>query len=118
MTCKIEELFMQLGEKPRFEAIRIGRKDASSSVSKACRPVKVALASPTVVRQILTKAKNLKDFEELRSVFICPDRSLEERVVQRKLVVELKNKTTEQPGRRHYIRGGKVCSTAVLTADN
>ena len=108
---KIEAVLLELGEKPRIEACRVGRTDASHSTSQACRPVKVTVASPTVVRQILIKAKKLKDSESSSSVFICPDRSPDERVAQRKLVLELKKKSSEQPDRRHYIKGGKVCST-------
>ncbi len=52
-----------------------------------------------------------EDVGKFRSVFISPDRSPEEQAAQRTLVAELKKKKEELPGQRHYIRGGKVCSS-------
>lgn len=105
---RIGDVFLQLGEKPRLEASRLGRKDGSRS--GACRPVKVTLASSTQVRQILMKAKQLRQVDRLKSVYISPDRSVEERAVQKQLILDLKKRTAEQPDLRHFIRGGRVCS--------
>ena len=41
----VGDVFLQLGEKPRLEASRIGRKVGSSAT---CRPVKVTLSSSTL----------------------------------------------------------------------
>jgi hypothetical protein len=105
---KITEVLQEVGEKPRLEATRLGRR--GSGPGNSCRPVKVTVASSTTVRQILMNARNLRQVERYKSVYICPDRSLEERASQRKLVLELKKISTEQPHLHHYIRGGKVCS--------
>ena len=56
------------------------------------------------------KAKQLKQIDRLKSVFICPDRSVEERAVQKQLVLDLKKTTAEQPDLQHFIRDGKIYS--------
>ena len=105
---KISEIFADLDEKPRATACRIGKK--SSGTTSACRPVKVRLTNSTTARQILSKARMLKQMERRKSVYICPDRSPEERTVRKKLVMELKKVAAEEPDREHFIRQGKVCS--------
>ena len=104
---KISDVFMELGEKPRVAAIRVGR---SPGVGTSCRPIKVTLASSTEVRQILAKSSNLRQMERLKAVYVSPDRSPVERAARRQLVLELKKKTAEQTDHKHYIKGGKVCS--------
>ena len=104
---KVSELFADLGEKPRIQASRIGRKTAGSTVN---RPVKVVLSNSTAAHQILLKAKLLKQIEMRKTVFISPDRSVDEREHRRNLVTELKKLITEQPNGHHFIRAGKVQS--------
>lgn len=108
LSDKIIDVLLQLGEKPRVEATRLGTK--GSSGNKPCRPVKVRLGSSALVRQILTKSKTLKDIDRFKSVFVCPDRSMDERAVQKQLVLNRKKLSAEQPHLRHYIRGGKIWS--------
>ena len=105
---KINGLFAELGEKPRVTVNRIGRK--SPGASPVCRPVKVTLASSTAARQILTKARNLKQVDRLKSVYVCPDRSPEEQAARKRLVMDFKKAVAAQPDRQHFIKGGKVCS--------
>lgn len=107
LPALVSEVLEELDEKPRFEAFRVGRKAASSP---AIRPVKITLISSTAAHQILMKTGRLRQVEKLKAVFICPDRSSEERAARKLLVTELKKMSAEQPHRRHYIRGGKVCS--------
>lgn len=112
VKSRVEEVLLELGEKPLIEVCRLGTSDSGSSTSQTCRPVKVTLANATVVPQILSRTKKLKDSERYSSVFICPDRSPDERAAQRTLVQELKKRSSEQPNSRHFIRSGKVCSTS------
>ena len=67
-------IFQKIREKPRFEAVRVGRKSADNT-----RPVKVSLGS--TVHQILVKAKNLRQCQVHKNVFISPDRSPEDRAI-------------------------------------
>jgi hypothetical protein len=105
---KLSDVFMDLGEKPRVEAVRIGRRPEASGSN--CRPVKVTLGSSTAVQQILSKAKALKQMDKWKAVYVSPDRSPAERSARRLLVEERKKRATEQPERNHFIKGGKVCS--------
>ena len=105
-------LFEELGEKPQVQAVnRLGvqRKGAVDDRS-SCRPVKVTLASTTSVSQILTKTGKLKKTERFKSVYVCPDRSTEERAARKQLVADMKKTAAEKPHLYHCIRGGKVCS--------
>ena len=104
---KICDVFVEIGEKPQLAAVRIGRRPEGGT---GCRPVKVTLTSSTAVQQILTRARLLKQQERLKDVYVSPDRSPEERSARRLLVEERKKKAAEEPERKHFIKGGKVCS--------
>jgi hypothetical protein len=103
---RVSQVFLDIGEKPRIEASRLGRVCKTGIV----RPVKVALSSASTVNQILMKAKNLKESSKYGAVFICPDRSPVQRAQHKQLVAELKQKNNEDKTKRHFIRGGKICS--------
>ncbi len=93
-----------------MEACRVGfKKD-----NKAIRPVKVTVSSAMIVNQILSKARNLKEVQELKMVFMCPDRSLEQRKVQRLLVADLKKKKKEEPDKRFFIKGRTPSASKLL----
>ena len=109
---QIDEVLEFLGEKPRHESVRIGTKKESDSGRPVPRPVKVSVASSAHVFQILRAAKKLKDSEQFGNVFICPDRTVEERTTRREAVTSLKQKMKDEPGKRHIIRGGKVLTVS------
>ena len=106
---KLSRVLVELGEKPIIEASRIGLKD-SEAAKKPARPVKVTVSSSTIVQQILSKARSLRNSEHYKKVFISADRSTEQRAKQRELVQELKRRRTEEPDKRFYIRSEKLCS--------
>ena len=101
---KVSELFAALGEKPKFEAKRVGGVKQGT----AGRPVKVVLRNNMIARQIVGKASNLREVEKFRGVFVNPDRTASQREERRVLVTELKRRRAEEPGKRHYIRGANV----------
>lgn len=105
---KVSDVLQTIGEKPRIEVCRVGNRD----VTKPGRTVKVTLSSSVIVNQILSKARNLRDSEKHKSVFLSADRSYEQRTEHRLLVVELKKRAADDPDKRHFIRNGKVCSVA------
>ncbi len=107
----VSELFLELGEKPRVQAVnRLGvRRKESVEAGSNCRPVKVTLASATSVSQILTRTGRLKQ-TQFKSVYVCPDRSPKERAARKQLVVDLKKAMDEKPDLYHCIRGGTICS--------
>ena len=102
----VSSLFEEIGERPRVDACRIGK---SGSVAVP-RPVKVVLTSSTVARQILVKAKGLRRVERFKKVYVCPDRSAEERQARKALVLDLKQRIASDPNRRHYIKGDQIFS--------
>ena len=105
LTEKIGELFKELDEKPKLEAARLGKSGSTRS-----RPVKVSLSSSVNVQQIMRKARNLRLSEEYKTVFLTPDRSAEERVIQKQLVLDLKKRKSDEPDKIHYLKDGEICS--------
>ncbi len=101
----VEQVLQRIGEKPTFEAIRFGKKRDGKE-----RPVKVTLRNCSAVHQILAKAKNLRADTQLKTVYISPDRSLQERTEHKQLVVNLRELVKKDPDRRHYIRNGRLIS--------
>ena len=104
---QVSELFSELGEKPRIQASRIGKESTDST---SIRPVKVVLPNSTAAHQVLQKAKFLKRIKARKTVFISPDRSVDEREQRRNLVTELNRLIKEQPNSYHFIRAGRVQS--------
>ena len=79
---KVAGILEQLEEKPGCR--RIGQR-----VTGATRPLIFSVKSTDIVYQILRKAKRLKDIDGFRTVYISPNRTLDERISRKKLVVEL-----------------------------
>ena len=101
----VSRVFEELGEKPRLEAVRLGKKMQSK-----VRPVKVTLSSSSAVHQILSSCSKLRQSANYKTVFLSPDRTDEERAKHRQLVLRLKEKTAAEPSKKHYIKGGEIVS--------
>ena len=99
-------VFEAIGEKQRVEACRLGKRKSNKSM----RTVKVTVANSTVVSQILSKARNLRKVSNLKSVFVFPNRSTEQRAKQKLLVTDLKILAKEQTYMKHFIRNGEILS--------
>ena len=109
-TCeKVSEILMELGEKPRIEATRLGLK-TSKDAKQLDRPIKVSVSSTTVVQKILSKSRNLRTSGRYKKVFIKPDRSADQRAEHRALVLELKKRSKVETDKRHFIKDGQLCS--------
>ena len=74
--------------------------------------MKVTVSSSIIVNQIVANAKKLRQVENFRTVFVCPDRSLEERKTQRDLVNKMKERALAEPEMRFFIKGGEIRSVA------
>lgn len=105
INTKVAEVLESLGEKPRVEACRIGKKSPS-----AARPVKVSFSSSSIVQQILKKSSKLCGTERFKRVFLAPDRTAEERAQRKELVLELKRRAGIEKDKKLFIREGKICS--------
>ena len=103
LDSKISSLFDDIGEKPSFEAVRIGEQSEERN-----RPVKVCLRNSETVHRILQKAKNLRKSATHRTVYVQPDRSPEERAKHRNLVAEMRRRANEDPDSYYYILGGEI----------
>eukprot|EP00116_Pleurobrachia_bachei_P005284 sb/3465546/ len=103
-TNKLKELFEHLAEAPVLsEVSRLGRTSDGR-----VRPVRVVLRSRETARAILGKSAQLRDSETFQSVFISPDRTVEERTERRDLVARLKEKREKEPEKMFRIRRGSV----------
>ena len=104
VDTKVSLLLEKLEEKPQTaDCCRIGRSKPGMS-----RPIRFKVKNSESVYQILRKAKQLKEIEGYKSVFISPDRTVEERISRQKLVNELKNKRAADPNKHFIIRKGEV----------
>ena len=110
LSTKISAVLQDIGEKPRFEACRVG-KSTSGDDKKKARPVKVTVSSSMIACHILSKSRNLRNTDDHSSVFICPDRSPGQRARHRELVQELKARENAEPEKKHFIKRGAVHST-------
>jgi len=115
INSKVGELLQELDEKPTIEASRLGTPSKDSAKT---RPVKVILSSSAAVNQILSKARRLRESGKHKTVFICQDRSPEDRAQHRLLVAELKKRRKEDPDRKYYIRGGIICDGGLRGNDS
>ena len=106
LSASVDYLLQEIGEKPRYEACRMGRNKTDGNI----RPIKVTTTSSTVVDQILFKARKLKQVEKYKFVYINPDRSPEQRNKRRDLVKELKRLSAADADKRYFIRNDKICS--------
>ena len=113
ISGKVCDVLFQLNLKPKVDVCRIGSGVQSTSKDSANkpRPVKVTVASSAIVKEVLSRAKHLKNCSGFGGVYLSPDRSVEQRAEHRKLVLELKQRLVDQPGKRHFIRGNTVVST-------
>ena len=48
--------------------------------------------------------------DKFKTVYLAPDRTVEERAQHKELVVELKRRTEAEKDKKLFIRGGKICS--------
>jgi hypothetical protein len=72
--------------------------------------VKVTFGSRESATSVLVGAKGLKQVDNLKNVFISPDRSPEERAKRRELISQLKEKIKKEPELYHFIQNGKLLS--------
>ena len=101
---RISEVLQEVGVKPKLEAQRIGKKKTVSST----RPVKVCVSSSLIVQQILINARNLRNSERFKTVYLSPDRSPEQREARKELIASMKAKALAEPDKKFYIKDGEI----------
>ena len=103
---KILDVFESLDEKPRItECVRLGSKKEG-----VVRPVKVTLGSSESVHRVLSRAGQLKGFQQYRGVYLSADRTRDERLARKNLVEQLKQKREAEPEHYHFIRNDIILS--------
>ena len=104
LETRIGNIMENVGQKPRIvDCSRLG-KETEGSV----RPVKVTLSSSSVVAEVLSNSKLLKNAEGCRQICICPDRSVEQRKARKGVVDQFRKLKSEKPNDTYYIKNGKV----------
>ena len=114
LSLKVQEVFGVLGVKPSADVCRVGKTGNTARP----RPVKVTLSCVTTARHVLVQARKLRDSDKLKTVFIRSDRTLEERAAHKLLIEEVKKKREEEPGKKHFIRGGIVLTEEKLAGSD
>ena len=110
MTTQVSaKVLEKINEKPQVKQCRrIGQPNAG-----AARPIIFSVMSPGIVYQILKKAKQLRDIEGYKTIYISPNRTREERIARQKLVSELKEKRRGDQNSRYFIRKGEIVQVAL-----
>ena len=104
VESKVTELLGHLDQKPKVTRCdRIGQRKPGTA-----RPIKFSVQNSSTVYQILRSAKKLKETESYKNIYLCPDRTIEERNNRRKLVEQLKQQRLNEPNKQYYIRKGEI----------
>ncbi len=104
LDAKVDEIFAEIEEKPHVQDIcRIGKLNNGK-----CRPIKLTLSSSDRVNEILRKKKRLRNKDGYNSVYLCPDRTVEERKAFKKLLDESRSKQKLDPDGVYIIRNNKI----------
>ena len=116
LETKVSEIFEEVGQKPKLEAQRIGKKKTDGATT---RPVKVCVSSSLIVQQILSNARNLRQSAKFKTVFLSPDRSPQERESRRELIASMRAyRATPAPiswsGKGQKREAGKASSNLVI----
>ena len=82
---------------------RLGKK-----VPDKTRPIKVVFKSSSDVDEILKNAFKLKANSELKSVYLSPDRTKEQRSAHGKLVNQMKEMIARDSSKHYFIRDNKI----------
>ena len=104
---KVELVLSELEEKPVIrDCLRVGVRKENS-----VRPIKFSVGSADHAAQVIRKARMLRTKEGYSSIYLCPDRTLEERKAYKKLVEEVKMKRIAEPDKVFSIKNNKIISS-------
>ena len=105
---EVGKVLEEIDEKPVVrDCVRVGVKRSGDTRP---RPVKLSLSNSDHVAQVLRSAKRLHTKEGYKSVYICPDRTVQERKSFKILLDQLKEKRKSEPNITHYIRNSRIVS--------
>ncbi len=105
---KVESVLGRIGEKPVVkDCIRVG---VNKPAVKLPRPIRFSLRNSDHVAQVLRNARRLHTEEGFRTIYICPDRTADERKAYKKLLEELREKRRSDPDRTYFIKNNRIVS--------
>ena len=106
---RVEKILEEINERPVVrDCVRVGVKRSGATLP---RPVKFSLSNADHVAQGLRSARRLHTIEGYKSVYICPDRTVQERKSYKTLLEKLKEKRKSEPNRTHSIRNNRIVSS-------
>ena len=106
---KVGKVLEEIDEKPMVrDCVRVGVKGSGDTRP---RPVKFSLSNSDHVAQVLRSAKRLHTKEGYKAVYICPDRTVQERKSYKIMLDQLKEKRKSEPNRTHFIRNNRIVSS-------
>ena len=76
------------------------------------RPVRMKLDSTFIRQKFIANSYKLKNHPRLHKVFIKPDLTIKERVIQKELWQELKNKISSEPHKRWVRKGDSIVESS------
>ena len=106
---KVEEVLAEIGERLKLAKTNCSR--VGTKRENVIRPVKITLNSSDHVNQILRNAKLLHTKAGYSGIYICPDRTAEQRKADKQLWDQLKAKRKLEPKKDHRIRNGRIVSS-------
>lgn len=103
-TDAVSKVFAHLEVSPAVaSASRLGTK-----TSTRARPVKVSLEKREDLLLLLKRARQLRQSDCYRRVYLSPDLSREEREDSSRLHKTLKQLRLDNPGRKYWVKGGAI----------
>ena len=107
---KVKKILEEIDERPVMrDCVRVGVKRSGATLP---RPVKFSLSNADHVAQGLRSARRLHTIEGYKSVYICPNRTVQSyRTLLQKLKEKLKEKRKSEPNRTHSIRNNRIVSS-------
>ena len=109
LTDEVGKVLKEIDEKPVMrDCVRVGVKRSGDTRP---RPIKFSLSNSDHVAQVLRSAKRLHTKEGFKSVYICPDRTVQERKSFKILLDQLREKRKSEPNRTHFIRNNRIVSS-------
>ena len=113
---RVEKILEEIDEKPVvIDCVRVGMKRSEATHP---RPVKFSLSNADHVAQVLRNARGLHTKEGYKSIYICPDRTVQERKSYKTLLEKLKEKRQSEPSRVHYIRNNRIVSSDMKSSSS
>ena len=107
IRSKVEHVLADIGEKSVVrDCSRLGSRKEG-----AVRPIRFTVGSSDHAAQVIRKARNLRTIDGYSSLYISPDRTIEERRAYKQLVDQMKLNKLAEPDKVFAIKNNKIVSS-------